>query len=63
MDDLAAVWCAWAEMELEKEEYDLALQTIQRATAEPEAAVQRRRMQASQSRDEKRRAIAEVPKE
>ena len=60
MDDLAAVWCAWAEMELEKEEYELALRTIQRATAEPEAAIQRRRMQASQSRDEKRRAMAEV---
>lgn len=47
-------------MELRHEEFDLALQTMQRAVAEPAAAVQRRRLAASQSRDEKRRALAEV---
>lgn len=60
MDDLASVWCAWAEMELNHEEFDKALEAVQRAVAEPAAAVQRRRLQASQSRDEKRRAMAEV---
>ncbi|CAN0123642.1 unnamed protein product, partial [Ectocarpus sp. 8 AP-2014] len=61
VDDLASVWCAWAEMELNHEEFDKALEAVQRAVAEPAAAVQRRRLQASQSRDEKRRAMAEVP--
>lgn len=60
MDDLASVWCGWAEMELNHEEFDKALEAVQRAVAEPAAAVQRRRLQASQSRDEKRRAVAEV---
>ena len=63
MDDLASVWCGWAEMELAHDEFDLGLQTIQRAVAEPAAAVQRRRLQASQSRDEKRRAVSEVGEE
>ncbi|CAN0043758.1 unnamed protein product, partial [Hapterophycus canaliculatus] len=56
VDDLASVWCGWAEMELNHEEFDKALEAMQRAVAEPAAAVQRRRLQASQSRDEKRRA-------
>lgn len=60
VDDLASVWCGWAEMELNHEEFDNALQTVQRAVAEPAAAIQRRRLQASQSRDEKRKAVAEV---
>lgn len=60
VDDLASVWCGWAEMELNHEEFDKALEAVQRAVAEPAAAVQRRRLQASQSRDEKRRAVAEV---
>eukprot|EP00903_Cladosiphon_okamuranus_P006058 g5973.t1 len=61
VDDLAVVWCGWAEMELNHEEFDKALEAVQRAVAEPAAAVQRRRLQASQSRDEKRRAVAEAP--
>lgn len=60
MDDLATVWCGWAEMELRHDEFDKALQAMQRAASEPAASIQRRRMQASQSRDEKRKAIAEV---
>lgn len=47
-------------MELNHEEFDKAIEAMQRAVAEPAAAVQRRRLQASQSRDEKRRAVAEV---
>ncbi|CAM9884687.1 unnamed protein product, partial [Laminaria digitata] len=61
VDDLASVWCGWAEMELSHDEFDQALQTVQRAVAEPAAAVQRRRLQASQSRDEKRRTVSEAP--
>ncbi|CAN0397342.1 unnamed protein product, partial [Discosporangium mesarthrocarpum] len=50
VDSLAAVWCGWAEMELRHDNFKAALTTMHRAVAEPAAAIQRKRMQASQSR-------------
>ncbi|EJD53268.1 protein prenylyltransferase [Auricularia subglabra TFB-10046 SS5] len=35
VDDLAEVWCEWAEMELRHDNYDEAIRVIQRATALP----------------------------
>lgn len=35
VDHLACVWCAWAEMEIEHENYDEALSIMKRATAMP----------------------------
>ncbi|XP_071480844.1 pre-mRNA-splicing factor SYF1-like, partial [Diadema antillarum] len=35
VDDLAAVWCEWAEMEIRHENYDDALKLMRRATAVP----------------------------
>lgn len=35
VDDLASVWCQYVEMELRHENYDRALQLMQRATAMP----------------------------
>ena len=35
MDDLADVWCAYAQMELRKKQYARALQVLQRATTVP----------------------------
>lgn len=35
VDDLAAVWCEWAEMELRHENHDEALSLLRRATAPP----------------------------
>ncbi|KAF0291296.1 Pre-mRNA-splicing factor SYF1 [Amphibalanus amphitrite] len=35
VDDLAAVWCEWAEMEIRHEEFERALQLMQRAVAPP----------------------------
>jgi hypothetical protein len=35
VDDLAAVWCEWAEMELRHENHEEALNLLRRATAPP----------------------------
>lgn len=35
VDDLAEVWCEWAEMEVRNENYDDAIRTMQRATSTP----------------------------
>lgn len=35
VDDLAAVWCEWAEMEIRQECYEAALKLMTRATAQP----------------------------
>ena len=35
VEDLASVWCEWAEMELRHENYDQALALMRRATAAP----------------------------
>ncbi|XP_055320314.1 pre-mRNA-splicing factor syf1 homolog [Sitodiplosis mosellana] len=39
VDDLAAVWCEWAEMEVRQEQYESALKLMQRATAMPKRKV------------------------
>lgn len=36
VDDLATVWCEWAEMELRAQNFRSALELLRRATAEPE---------------------------
>ncbi|CAK9229215.1 unnamed protein product [Sphagnum troendelagicum] len=41
VDDLASVWCEWAEMELRHKNFKGALKLMARATAEPSAAVKR----------------------
>ena len=35
MDDLASVWCEWAEMELQHKQFRRALDLMRRATATP----------------------------
>lgn len=50
MEDLAWVYCSWAEMELRHEEYDKALQVMQHAVTEPSQAIQRRRQAEAQGR-------------
>ncbi|XP_065332050.1 pre-mRNA-splicing factor syf1 homolog [Cloeon dipterum] len=35
VDDLASVWCAWAEMELQHDNYEAALKLMHRATVPP----------------------------
>lgn len=39
VDDLAAVWCEWAEMEIRQESYEFALQLMTKATAMPKRKV------------------------
>lgn len=39
VDDLASVWCEWAEMEIRHENYDEALKLMQRATVLPSRKV------------------------
>lgn len=41
VDDLASVWCEWAEMELRHRNFKGALDLMHRATAEPSVAVKR----------------------
>jgi pre-mRNA-splicing factor SYF1 len=50
VEDLASIYCAWAEMELRHEEYDKALQVMQHAITEPSQAIQRRRAAEAQGR-------------
>ena len=42
VDDLATVWCEWAEMELRHKNFKRALELMRRATAPPPAAGARR---------------------
>uniref|UniRef100_A0A5B7AHX3 Pre-mRNA-splicing factor SYF1 n=1 Tax=Davidia involucrata TaxID=16924 RepID=A0A5B7AHX3_DAVIN len=42
VDNLASVWCEWAEMELRNKNFKGALELMRRATAEPSAEVKRR---------------------
>ena len=35
VDDLASVWCEWAEMELQHKQFKRALELMRRATAAP----------------------------
>lgn len=42
VDDLASVWCEWAEMELRHKNFKGALELMRRATAEPSVEVKRR---------------------
>lgn len=35
VDDLASVWCAWAELYMRREQYDVALRTMESAVREP----------------------------
>ncbi|CAD6339703.1 unnamed protein product [Miscanthus lutarioriparius] len=42
VDDLAAVWCEWAEMELRHDNHETAIDLIRQATSEPSVEVRRR---------------------
>lgn len=42
MDDLAAVWCDWAEMELQHKQFRKALDLMRRATSPPSALDRRK---------------------
>lgn len=42
VDDLASVWCEWAEMELRQKNFKGALELMRRATAEPSLEIKRR---------------------
>ncbi|PKA56207.1 hypothetical protein AXF42_Ash011136 [Apostasia shenzhenica] len=42
VDNLASVWCEWAEMELRHKNFQAALELMRRATAEPSVEVKRR---------------------
>eukprot|EP00252_Welwitschia_mirabilis_P027468 TRINITY_DN9425_c0_g1_i1.p1 TRINITY_DN9425_c0_g1~~TRINITY_DN9425_c0_g1_i1.p1 ORF type:complete len:903 (-),score=205.93 TRINITY_DN9425_c0_g1_i1:274-2982(-) len=42
VDDLANVWCEWAEMELRQKNFKGAMELMRRATAEPSVEVKRR---------------------
>ncbi|CAI0418388.1 unnamed protein product [Linum tenue] len=42
VDNLASVWCEWAEMEIRHKNFKAALELLRRATAEPSVEVQRR---------------------
>lgn len=42
LDDLASVWCEWAEMELRHKNFKGALALLRRATAEPSVEIKRR---------------------
>lgn len=55
VDDLASVWCAWAEMELRNEHYDEALAVMQRAVREP-VWVRNGRSRDAPSKDRRRTA-------
>ncbi len=41
VDDLATVWCEWAEMELRHKQFRRALDLMRRATAAPELLTRR----------------------
>lgn len=41
-DDLATVWCEWAEMRLRRKDFNKAIALMRQATAEPSVEVKRR---------------------
>lgn len=45
VDDLATVWCEWAEMELRHKQFRRALDIMRRATAAPELLTRRQARQ------------------
>lgn len=47
IDELANIWCGWAEMEMRFENYDDALKVMQSAVEEPIQSIQRKKMLAS----------------
>lgn len=47
IDELATVWCSWAEMELKHENYNEALNIMQQAVLEPASSIKRRRARAA----------------
>lgn len=47
VEELASVWCAWAEMEMKHECYDEALAVMQQAVTEPAASIKRRKAKAA----------------
>jgi len=62
VDELASVFCFWAEMELRHDNYDEALQVMQQAVTEPPEAVQRKREAAALSRNkDKQRQALDIP--
>ncbi|WCJ42630.1 Pre-mRNA-splicing factor SYF1 [Euphorbia peplus] len=42
VDNLASIWCEWAEMEIRHKNFERALELLRRATAEPSVEVKRR---------------------
>jgi pre-mRNA-splicing factor SYF1 len=46
IDELAYVWCQWAEMELRHEEYSTALLVMKQAITEPKSSLQRKKLHA-----------------
>ena len=47
LEELAGVWCAWAEMELKHECFDEALAVMQQAVTEPTSSMKRRKAKAA----------------
>lgn len=46
LDELAYVWCQWAEMELRHQEYQRALDVMKQAVTEPKSSLQRKKAHA-----------------
>ncbi|KAG5177608.1 hypothetical protein JKP88DRAFT_202283, partial [Tribonema minus] len=66
VDDLASVWCAYADFELRHDCFTEALKVMQRATTgkrgwPPEAAVERRRLTGGHTAASAQKAMAESP--
>mmetsp|Transcript_24442 Transcript_24442/g.35917 ORF Transcript_24442/g.35917 Transcript_24442/m.35917 type:complete len:888 (+) Transcript_24442:79-2742(+) len=47
VEELAHVWCAWAELEMKHECYEEALDVMQRAVTEPPSSIKRRKAKAA----------------
>lgn len=47
LEELAGVWCAWAEMEMKHECYEDALAVMQQAVTEPPSSIKRRKAKAA----------------
>ncbi|TFJ86981.1 hypothetical protein NSK_001315 [Nannochloropsis salina CCMP1776] len=70
VEELAGVYCTWAEMEIRHENFEEALQVMQHAVTEPSQAIQRRRQTEAQGRalgggkkggEERAEMIASIP--
>mmetsp|Transcript_13419 Transcript_13419/g.21996 ORF Transcript_13419/g.21996 Transcript_13419/m.21996 type:complete len:907 (-) Transcript_13419:204-2924(-) len=46
VEELCAIWCAWAEMEMKHEHYEEALAVMQQAVTEPLSSIKRRKARA-----------------